>query len=67
MIFIVLGKWRKKPTAEINAQVGRLFEKMATEGVNFIKQYWTLGKYDIVAVVEAKDEKALMKATTSSL
>ena len=62
MIFIVLGKWRKKPTKEVIAQVSKLFEQMAKEGVNFVKQYWTLGRYDVASVAEGKDEKAVMKA-----
>lgn len=62
MFFIVLGKYRKKPTKEINAQAARGFEQMAKEGIKFVGQYWTLGRYDFVAVAEAKDEKTIMKA-----
>jgi len=62
MIFIVLGKWRKKPTKEVIAQMSKLFEQMAKEGVTFVKQYWTLGRYDVASVAEGKDEKAVMKA-----
>ncbi len=62
MIFITLGKYRMKPTKESNDQAKKGFEQMAKEGVKFLSQYWTLGKYDFVAVAEAKDEKTFMKA-----
>lgn len=62
MIFIVHGKWRKKPTKEMIAQVNKLFEQMAKEGARFIGTYWTLGRYDVISIVEGKDEKAAMKA-----
>ena len=61
LFFIVLAKYRKKPTKETLDQSSRLFEQMAKEGIKFIGQYWTLGRYDIVSVAEAKDEKAIMK------
>jgi uncharacterized protein with GYD domain len=35
---------------------------MAKEGIKFVRQYWTLGRYDFIAVAEAKDEKTIMKA-----
>ncbi len=62
MIFITYGKYRKKPTKELNAQVLKLFEQMSREGIKFVGQYWTLGRYDITAIAEAKDEKTFMKA-----
>ncbi len=62
MLFVVVGKYRMKPTKEINAKAVKLFEQMAAEGVKFIGQYWTLGRYDFVSIVEAKDEKTLMRA-----
>ena len=61
MIFITFGKWRKKPTKELLAQANKLFEQGAKEGVNFVKMYWTLGRYDMVAIAEAKDEKVVMQ------
>ncbi len=62
MLFVVVGKYRMRPTKEINARAVKLFEQMAQEGVKFIGQYWTLGRYDFVSIAEAKDEKTLMKA-----
>lgn len=63
MFFIVLGKYKKKPTKEINAQVDKLFEQTAKDlGIKYIKNYWTLGRYDIVGIAEARDEMTMMKA-----
>jgi uncharacterized protein with GYD domain len=61
VIFITLGKWRKKPTKELLARANELFEQGAKEGVNFVKMYWALGRYDMIAIAEAKDEKVVMK------
>ena len=61
MIFIVLGKFRKKPTKETGAQAQKLFEQATKEGTKFVGMYWTLGRYDTVGIVEAKDEKSAMK------
>ncbi len=62
MIFIVLSKLRGKPTKESIAGAEKLFAKFAEEGGKFLNIYWTLGKYDAVAIIEGKDEKAVMKA-----
>lgn len=62
MLFIVYGKYKKKLTKEILAETKKLFERMDKEGIKFLGQYWTLGRYDITSVAEAKDEKTMMKA-----
>jgi len=62
MIFITFGKWRKKPTKEMVAQATKLFEQMVKEGIKIHGQYWLLGRYDVVTILDAKDEKTLMKA-----
>jgi len=61
MIFIILAKLRRKPTKEMVAQSGKLFEQAAKEGVKLIGRYWTLGRYDAVSIWEGKDEKDAMK------
>jgi uncharacterized protein with GYD domain len=61
MIFITFGKWRKKPTKAGIAQANKLFEQWAKEGGKVIGFYWTLGRYDVICITEAKDEKTLMK------
>lgn len=62
MFFIVVGKYRKKPTKEMLGQMSKIFEQMDKEGTKFIRQYWTLGRYDFVAIVEGKDEKTVIKS-----
>ncbi len=62
MIFITLARFRKKPTKETVAQSSKLFEQMVKEGNKILGQYWTLGKYDAVVIIEGKDEKSAMKA-----
>ncbi len=62
MLFIVYGRFRKKATKEMLAEISKNFERMATEGATFKAQYWTLGRYDITSIVEAPDEKTLMRA-----
>ncbi len=62
MIFISLGKFRNKPTKEASAKVSELMKGMMNEGIKFIGFYWTLGRYDTVVIMEAPDEKTVMKA-----
>ncbi len=62
MIFISLGKFRSKPTKEATAEVSELMKGMANEGIKFLGFYWTLGRYDTVVIMEAPDEKTVMKA-----
>ena len=61
MFFVVLGKWKEKVTNETVEQSNKLLGKMVEEGFKFVAQYWTLGRYDVVSIVEAKDEKTVMK------
>lgn len=62
LIFISFGKFKKKPTKEITAEVSRLMQGMTKEGIKFLGFYWTLGRYDTVVIMEAPDEKIVMKA-----
>lgn len=62
MIFISLGKFRKKPTKEATAEVSELMKGMEKDGIKFIGFYWTLGRYDTVVIMDAPDEKTVMKA-----
>jgi uncharacterized protein with GYD domain len=62
LLFIVVGKYRKKPTKEMLGQMSKIFEQMGKEGTKFMSQYWTLGRYDFVSIVEGKDEKTVMKS-----
>ena len=58
MLFITLAKWKGKATKEGIAKADKLFAKMAEEGAKVKANYWTLGRYDSVVIVEGKDEKA---------
>jgi uncharacterized protein with GYD domain len=62
MIFISLARWRKKPTKEMVAQATKLFGQMVKEGGKIVGRYWTLGRYDAIVIIEAKDEKTAMKS-----
>jgi uncharacterized protein with GYD domain len=62
MIFITLGKFRKKPTKAMIAETTKLMEQGLKEtSLKKLAFYWTLGRYDTVLITEGKDEKALMK------
>ncbi len=65
MLFISLGKFRRKPTKEATDQVSESMKGMEKEGIKFLGFYWTLGRYDTVVIMEAPDEKAVMKANIS--
>jgi len=61
MIFVNLFKFRKKPTRQGASEfetIGPPLMKNLTKGLS---NYWTLGKYDAVAVYEAPDVKNMME------
>jgi len=62
MIFISLFKFRQKPTKENIAESSKLFEIEKKEGIKYLGMYWTLGRYDGVSIMEAPDEKTVMKS-----
>jgi uncharacterized protein with GYD domain len=62
MLFIMLCKFRQKATKESIDENLKLMEKESKEGVKFLGIYYTLGRYDSVCMVEAPDEKAIMKS-----
>jgi uncharacterized protein with GYD domain len=61
MFFISLCKFRKKPTKEMVAQTTKLFEQITKEGNKIVAQYYTLGRYDVISILEGKDEKTALK------
>ncbi len=62
MIFISLGKFRKKPTKDMTDDVTKMTKDIAEkEGIKILSFYWTLGRYDTVVTMDAPDEKAAMK------
>jgi uncharacterized protein with GYD domain len=61
MLFVALVKYKQKATKAIVAENLRRNEADAKEGVKWLGIYWTLGRYDAVAIYEAPNEKAAMK------
>jgi uncharacterized protein with GYD domain len=59
--FVSLVKFKKKVTKELIAENLRLIERDEKEGPKLVDAYWTLGRYDAVAMIEASDEKAAMR------
>jgi len=62
MKFIILARWRKKPTKEIVDAHNKLIQKAVKDGVKIAGGYWTLGRYDAVYIAEGPDTKTTMKA-----
>jgi uncharacterized protein with GYD domain len=63
MFFIALVKWKDLPTEKLLAgmnQVSKTIEELEKKGIK-ISLYWTLGRYDAVAMIEAPTEKDAMK------
>ena len=61
MIFIKLCRVRKKLTKEAIAEVTKVIQRATKEGVKYLNFYYTLGRYDVVVIFEAPDEKMAMK------
>jgi uncharacterized protein with GYD domain len=60
MYFVALVKFRKKVTRESVVESLRKQAMEAKEGIRYRGIYWTLGRYDVVAVFEAENEAAAM-------
>lgn len=60
MIFIILVKFKKGLTREVIAENLKDFEIDKEQGVKQLCTYWTLGRYDTVAVIDAPNEKVAM-------
>ncbi len=67
MIFIALGKFRKKATKEGVAATDKLFSALQKQGVRVVGAYWTLGRYDSVFIIEGPDSGAIERAMKSAL
>ena len=61
MIFISLGKMRKKPDKPLTDNATQRMEGFKQKGMKILNWYWTLGRYDVVVVFEAPDEKEALK------
>lgn len=65
MKFIALAKWKGKPNREAVNETIKMREASERVGIHVAQIYWTLGRYDAVAIFEAPDEKAAMKNAIS--
>ncbi len=63
MIFVNLGKFRKKPSKETAGDATKLVEEFRKKGINVLNWYWTLGRYDTVFIFEAESEKEALKTS----
>ena len=64
MIFINLGKMRKKPVKEEVGSTAKMMADFKKKGIKVLGWYWTLGRYDTVFIFEAANEKEAMKLST---
>ena len=62
MYFIVLSKFRHKPTKQELDKSTAYFAQLAKEGMKVHQFFWTLGRYDSVLILEGKDEKTAMQS-----
>lgn len=63
MIFVAMGKFRRKPTKEGVALFDKIWKELEKDGVKRLAVYWTLGRYDTIAIIEAPNERTAMKAS----
>jgi len=61
MLFIALIKFKKKLTREVAAENVKDIEDDAKKQVRMLGIYWTLGRYENVAIFEAPNEKVAMQ------
>jgi uncharacterized protein with GYD domain len=61
LIFVNLGKFRKKPDKETAGDTNKIMEDYKKKGINVLNWYWTLGRYDTVFIFEAENEKDALK------
>ncbi len=61
MIFINLGRFRKKPNKEEAGDTAKIIEEFNKKGIKVLNWYWTLGRYDTVFIFEAATEKEALE------
>ena len=61
MYFVTLLKLKKQLTKADFAEVDKLEKKFAKRGLKVHSDYYTLGRFDDVMVVEAPDAKTVME------
>jgi len=62
VIFISLGKMRKKPSKEMTGQATIAVDELRKRGIKVLGWYWTLGRYDTAIIFEAANEKEALKS-----
>ncbi len=62
MLFITMSKFRRRPTKQELDESTAYYAELAKKGVQVKQLYWTLGRYDSVAIIEAPDEKAALQS-----
>jgi uncharacterized protein with GYD domain len=69
MIFIALGKFKKKPTKESVAANDKLVSQLLAQnpGIKSLGTYYTLGRYDVVAIWDLPDKGAVEMMMKSGL
>ena len=62
MFFITLTKWKKsqKKEKETVEKFTETLKELEKQGIK-MRIYWTLGRYDAVSIIEAPNEKEVMK------
>jgi uncharacterized protein with GYD domain len=65
LIFVSLSKFRKKPDKPLTSNATERMEGFKQKGIKILNWYWTLGRYDVVLVFEAPNEKEAMKFSIS--
>jgi uncharacterized protein with GYD domain len=63
LIFVNLGKMRKKPNKEMAGDATKIVEEFKKKGIKVLNWYWTLGRYDTVFIFEAANEKEALKTS----
>jgi len=61
LLFVILYRWKRKPTKEMRTEIHRLRNEITEKGVKILGDYVTLGRYDGVIIAEGPDEKVVLK------
>ena len=63
MFFITLFKWKQAPKKEMQVDMDKntaMIKELEKQGIK-MRNFWTLGRYDAVSVIEAPSEKDVIK------
>ena len=61
-MFITLSKFKHKPTKQEMDKMTAYYAELAKQGVKIQQLFWTLGRYDSVAIIEGPNEKMAMQS-----